>query len=218
MPSERSSRSASVVPTVVVATITAQNRNGWKRRARIWAPTATTKSAAKIAVPTRVAEVHRHRHRVAAGLAERRRHDLDDPEPERDLRNLAEALCHANIFLVPFNAGRSTTRLAAIPGPMFSANDPSFREPRRLPSASVCSRPSKRHFRPRHRRREPNGSCQRHVRFRGGRRRLLRRDPGRPAERRSGRPPSCCSKPARPIARPGSTCRSATARRCGTRG
>jgi hypothetical protein len=53
MPSERSKKSASVVPAVVVATITAQYRTGWNRRALICAPTATTNRAAKIAVPTR---------------------------------------------------------------------------------------------------------------------------------------------------------------------
>ena len=49
----------------------------------------SAKIAAKIAVASRVAEIHRHRHGVAAGLAERRREDLDDPEAERDFRNLA---------------------------------------------------------------------------------------------------------------------------------
>ena len=37
MPSDRSSRSAKVVPTVVVAMITAQNRNGWNFFAAICA-------------------------------------------------------------------------------------------------------------------------------------------------------------------------------------
>src|SRR5580700_1528606 len=53
MPTDRSSRSASVVPTVVVATMTAQNRIRCNRRAEIWARTASTNSAAKIAVPVR---------------------------------------------------------------------------------------------------------------------------------------------------------------------
>jgi len=41
------------VPTVVVATITAQNSSGWKRLARICAVSMTASSAAKIAVPAR---------------------------------------------------------------------------------------------------------------------------------------------------------------------
>jgi hypothetical protein len=49
-----------------------------------------------------IAEVHRHRNRVAAGFAERRRQYLDDSEYERDLRNLAafDILVHAAIFPV----------------------------------------------------------------------------------------------------------------------
>ena len=53
MPRERSKKSAIVVPTVVVATITTQYRKGWNRFAAIWALTAATKTAAKMAVPTR---------------------------------------------------------------------------------------------------------------------------------------------------------------------
>src|SRR5450631_3163753 len=43
MPSERSAKSAMVVPAVVVAMMTAQYRNGWNDFAEIWAATATTK-------------------------------------------------------------------------------------------------------------------------------------------------------------------------------
>src|SRR5229473_3531047 len=53
MPSERSTKSASVVPVVVVATMTVQYRNGWKRFAAIWTLIATIRMAVKIAVPTR---------------------------------------------------------------------------------------------------------------------------------------------------------------------
>ena len=53
MPRERSKKSARVVPAVVVATITAQYRNGWKRLAAICAATAAMNSAAKMAVPAR---------------------------------------------------------------------------------------------------------------------------------------------------------------------
>ena len=53
MPSERSHRSASVVPTVVVVMIAAQNSSGLKRLVRICAASMTASSAAKIAVPAR---------------------------------------------------------------------------------------------------------------------------------------------------------------------
>src|SRR5204863_6300079 len=36
-----------------------------------------------------IAPIERHRHGIAAGFAERRRGDLDDPEPEGDGRYLA---------------------------------------------------------------------------------------------------------------------------------
>jgi hypothetical protein len=51
MPSERSARSAIVVPAVVVAMITAQYRNGWNDFAEIWAARATTRMPIKIALP-----------------------------------------------------------------------------------------------------------------------------------------------------------------------
>ena len=35
-----------------------------------------------------IAEIQRHRHRVATGLAERGRENLDEPEAERDFGNL----------------------------------------------------------------------------------------------------------------------------------
>ena len=50
MPKERSTKSANVVPNVVVAMITAQNRKGWNRFAAICALTAITKIVAKIAL------------------------------------------------------------------------------------------------------------------------------------------------------------------------
>lgn len=40
-----------VVPTVVVATITAQYRNGWKDFALTWATTVAMKKLKKMAVP-----------------------------------------------------------------------------------------------------------------------------------------------------------------------
>ena len=45
-----------------------------------------------------VAEIHRHGHGVAAGLAERRREDLDDPEYQRDFRNLGWVLDERRLF------------------------------------------------------------------------------------------------------------------------
>jgi hypothetical protein len=39
-----------------------------------------------------IAEIHRHRYRVPAGLSQRRGQDLDDPERQRDLRNLADGV------------------------------------------------------------------------------------------------------------------------------
>ncbi len=48
MPSERSAKSAIVVPAVVVATMTNQYRNGWNAFAAIWAMTATTKMPMKM--------------------------------------------------------------------------------------------------------------------------------------------------------------------------
>ena len=51
MPSERSKKSAKVVPVSVVATMTAQYKNGRNRVAIICAPTTTINSTAKIAEP-----------------------------------------------------------------------------------------------------------------------------------------------------------------------
>ena len=52
----------------------------------------------------RVAEVHRHRDGIAARLPKRRREDLDNPEPERHLRDFAQCasqfLSHAAILTV----------------------------------------------------------------------------------------------------------------------
>jgi len=53
MPSERSAKSASVVPSVVVAMIVAQYKNGLKRGARICAETATAMIAANTPVAAR---------------------------------------------------------------------------------------------------------------------------------------------------------------------
>ena len=53
MPNERVTKSASVVPTVVLATIVVQYSHGLKRRARICMTTATPKITAKIRVPSR---------------------------------------------------------------------------------------------------------------------------------------------------------------------
>ena len=52
-PSERSAKSASVVPAVVEATIVAQYNQGLKRRARICAQARTARRMPKIAVPMR---------------------------------------------------------------------------------------------------------------------------------------------------------------------
>jgi len=48
-----------------------------------------------------VAEIHRHRNGVAAGFAKRGRDDLDDPEYQRDFRDLAsfDLLIHAGFLL-----------------------------------------------------------------------------------------------------------------------
>src|SRR3569623_808380 len=90
MPSERSAKSASVVPTVVVATLTNQHRGAHLRRDRCDEERREDRGADQIA------EVQRHRHGVAGGLAERRRRDLDDPEAQRRLRHLAESGLHAS--------------------------------------------------------------------------------------------------------------------------
>src|ERR1035437_9437984 len=55
MPWERSAKSAIVVPTVVVAMMVTQYKNGWNFFALICTKTATIKIAAKIAVPARYA-------------------------------------------------------------------------------------------------------------------------------------------------------------------
>ena len=89
MPSERSAKSAMVVPAVVVAKMTLQYGNGRKRRAAIWVATATTKTAIK---PERVTPVQRHRDRIAAGLAQGGRDNLDRPEGQRDRWNLTHAI------------------------------------------------------------------------------------------------------------------------------
>jgi len=51
-----------------------------------------------------VAEVHRHRHRIAAGLAEGGCEYLDDPESQGDFRNLARALGVDPVFAVLIHA------------------------------------------------------------------------------------------------------------------
>ena len=53
MPSERSAKSARVVPSVVVAMMVSQYSHALKRMARICASTNAMKTAAKIAVLTR---------------------------------------------------------------------------------------------------------------------------------------------------------------------
>jgi len=53
MPSERSKKSASVVPTVVLAMMVAQYSAGWYCFARICVATASRKNAAKMPVATR---------------------------------------------------------------------------------------------------------------------------------------------------------------------
>ncbi len=57
--------------------------------------------------PERVAQAHRHRDRVATGLAQRRRGHLDDPEQPGDFRNLAVAPP-----LGPAHPGRLARRIA----------------------------------------------------------------------------------------------------------
>jgi len=102
MPRERSAKSAIVVPTVVVAIMVIQYKNGWNFFALICTKTATRKIAAKIAVPARYARYfdcvsnRAHRLRATTWLPHHRRfrqggaEDFDDPEDERDLRNLAK--------------------------------------------------------------------------------------------------------------------------------
>jgi hypothetical protein len=53
MPNDRSTRSASVVPTVVVAIIVVQYTKGWNLLVRIWAVTATAKIAKNMMVLVR---------------------------------------------------------------------------------------------------------------------------------------------------------------------
>ena len=66
--------------------IVVQYRKGWKRFAAIWAATASEENHEEDARGDQVTEVHRHRQRVAAGLAERGGGDLDDPEQQGDFR------------------------------------------------------------------------------------------------------------------------------------
>ena len=47
----------------------------------------------------RVAEFERHLHRVAARLADGRGEDLDHPERESDLRDLAQSVCDSTLRL-----------------------------------------------------------------------------------------------------------------------
>jgi hypothetical protein len=62
-----------------------------------------------------VAEIHRHRDRIAAGLAQGGAEDLDDPEDESDFGNLAKqnfarrigalcSRCHYQILKEPLEA------------------------------------------------------------------------------------------------------------------
>jgi hypothetical protein len=63
-----------------------------------------------------IAKVHGHRNRVASGLPERRREYLDDPEDQRDFRDLAsfDVFGHADILCWSFPARvNSTSSLAA---------------------------------------------------------------------------------------------------------
>ncbi len=53
MPSERSAKSAIVVPKVVEATMVDQYRTGWNRLDMTWATTSATSSTANRAVPAR---------------------------------------------------------------------------------------------------------------------------------------------------------------------
>jgi len=56
-----------------------------------------------------IAEVHRHRHRIAARLAERGCGDLDDPEDQRDLRYFPEHLVGGGIHsVISFQPGYAT--------------------------------------------------------------------------------------------------------------
>jgi hypothetical protein len=54
--------------------------------------------------PDQIAEIHRHRHGVAAGLAESRRKDLDDPETQRDLWNLAGLFAGDQLIVILIHA------------------------------------------------------------------------------------------------------------------
>ena len=97
-----------VVPAVVVATTTSQYRNGWNFFAEICADDRDHEDADEDEAADGVAEVHRHRNGIAAGFAKRRCKDLDDPEYQRDFRNLAafDILIHAVSFLQTLSASR----------------------------------------------------------------------------------------------------------------
>ena len=86
-----------VVPTVVVATIVEPIDDGMElshydlgdhgRNEHAHEYARADQISAVVSIFVRVQ--HRHGHGVAAGLADRCRDDLDDPEAERDFRNLA---------------------------------------------------------------------------------------------------------------------------------
>src|SRR5262245_45580318 len=62
---------------------------GWKARALICSATRTTSAAVKFPPPL---DNRDHGNGIAAGFAQCRRCDLDDPEDESDLRDLTESL------------------------------------------------------------------------------------------------------------------------------
>jgi hypothetical protein len=87
MPSERSKKSAIVA--VVVATITAPIQERVEFLGSDLSGDQRNKDCRKDRGADEISEIQRHRDGVAAGLAERGRGDLNDPEAERDFRDFA---------------------------------------------------------------------------------------------------------------------------------
>jgi hypothetical protein len=93
-----------VVPNVVEATIVAQVQHGMEFSRDDLRDHQRNQQGEKDECADQIAPIERHGDGIAAGLAERRRRDLDHPERERDLRNLAQhrlarRMSHADLHL-----------------------------------------------------------------------------------------------------------------------
>ncbi|MGY3353444.1 hypothetical protein ACVWZK_000107 [Bradyrhizobium sp. GM0.4] len=93
---------------MVVATITTQVKHRVKLLRAHLRGDAGGEDRRKDRRSSQIAEIHRHRHGVAAGLAERRREYLDDPKSQGDFWNLARWLSVDRAFVVLIHASSTS--------------------------------------------------------------------------------------------------------------